>query len=586
MTRSLQFKISSALFLVGAVLISISAVRMTGRSVESRRERLLAEAFTEGSRLSGMAQHLIRRQAAHLIDLNISYTSTHQDLVLGLVLNDRGSVSHATRQSLRGLSLARTPLASAQELVETARTTMEGRVIETVRDRTLLAIFPFREGLDERRGCVVLEYDLQRPLAEGMAAALHASTVQGLALAGGCLALWLLLKIVITGRVSVLVGQVEGISLERDPLAGLPGNDELAHVSQAIRTAHEKLRHSELRLRQIAMAMRDVFWLAPAQPDSEPFVNDAYVEVFMRDPARLAVHRWDWLRALAREDRRRCLEVLRSLRAGGATQELELRLAGHDGQTRWVRCRGFTVPGSTTGGHAVAGIVMDVSERKMLERRLLDTAENERRRIGMDLHDDLCQRLAAALMKTGVLQAALARQESPQQALATELASDLSEATGIARRFARGLAPVGIEALGLTAALSDLGDFITSGFKVPCRVEFSNVDALLTGETATHIFRVAQELANNAAKHSRCTWLEIAFETTPTEARLVVSHDGMPYRPGESDSNGSGMGMHFVRQRLDALGASLVFHPPTSAEDGATVSVECLVPLSPPQNET
>jgi Fur family zinc uptake transcriptional regulator len=60
---------------------------MTGRAVESRRDRLLAEAFTEGSRLSGMAQHLIRRQAAHLIDLNISYTSTHQDLVLGLVLD-------------------------------------------------------------------------------------------------------------------------------------------------------------------------------------------------------------------------------------------------------------------------------------------------------------------------------------------------------------------------------------------------------------------------------------------------------------------------------------------------------------------
>ena len=586
MTRSLQFKISAALFLIGVVLIAISALRMTHRAVESRRERMRAEAFNEGSRLSGMAQHLIRRQASHVMDLKMSYTSTHRDLVLGLVLNQEGRVSHATLQSLLGLTLENTPLAPAAGRVADARATMEGRVIETEQGRSLLALFPFREGLYEKRGCVVLEYDLQRPIAEGMASALHASKVQALALAGGCLALWLMLKLVVTGRVSVLVGQVAGISLEKEPLPGLAGRDELAHVSQAIQTAHEQLRHSELRLRQIAMTMRDVFWLAPSEAGAAPFVNDAYREVFMRDPARLQGHRWDWLRALAREDRRRCLEMLRSLRAGGATREIELRLAGQEGQTRWLRCRGFTVAEPSGAGHAVAGIVMDVSERKMLERRLLDTAENERRRIGVDLHDDLCQRLAAALMKTGVLQASLARQESPQQVLATELASDLTEATGIARRFARGLAPVGIEALGLTAALSDLGDFITQGFKVPCRVECSNVDVPLTGETATHIFRVAQELANNAAKHGNCSWLEISFETTPAEARLVVSHDGLPYKPGDAGTSGTGMGMHLVRQRLDAMGAALIFHPPTSAEDGATVAVECLVPLASPSNET
>ena len=153
----------------------------------------------------------------------------------------------------------------------------------------------------------------------------------------------------------------------------------------------------------------------------------------------------------------------------------------------------------------------------------------------------------------------------------------MSEATGIARGFARGLAPVGVEALGITAALSDLSDFISRGFKIPCRVECSASDTDLTGESATHIFRVAQELANNAAKHASASWIEISFEVTRLEARLLITHDGVPYNPAATV--GEGMGMHLVRQRLDALGASLSFYPPVKGEEPIS-SVECLIPLS------
>jgi len=397
-------------------------------------------------------------------------------------------------------------------------------------------------------------------------------------LMGGCLALWLLLKNVVTDRVETLVNQVQGMSLETEPMPAMRGQDELAQVSQAVRLTHDRLRHSEQRLHQIAATMRDVFWLAPRDANNSAFVNDAYCTVFARDAAWLKQDRWDWLHAIVREDRRRCLEMLRTLRQGGPRQEIEVRVATPEGQLRWVRCRGFAVPGAEDRECSVAGVAMDVSERKILERRLLDTAENERRRIGMDLHDDLCQRLAAALMKTGVLQSALARAGgSNQEALATELAHDLSEATGIARGFARGLAPVGVEALGITAALSDLGEFITRGFKIPCRVECSASDEDLTGESATHIFRVAQELATNAAKHARPSWIEISFEMTDREARLLVTHDGTPYRPAGVAVEG--MGMHLVRQRLDALGASLSFHPPGQGEEPVS-SVECLIPLS------
>jgi PAS domain S-box-containing protein len=557
--RSLQFKISASLFLVGALLITISTLRLNERSIQSRREAMHNMAFAEGSRLSGMAQHLLRRQISRAADLELSYASTRPDLKLGLIMNGEDVVVHATWQQLRGLTLADTSLASSKPLVEEVRRSMEGKVIE--QGTTLLALFPFWEGREQGRGCVLLAYDLERSLSPALV--FRGSIAQALTLIGGSLVLWLLLKWTVTRRVGTLVEQVQRLTPEEPPLAPMAGQDELAQVSLAVHTAHERLRRSEQRLRQVAAAMRDVFWLAPAEASTPPYVNEAYWKVFGRDERNLLKRRWDWLRVVSREDRRRCLDMLRHLRQEGAEYEMEVRANLPDGGQHWLHCRGFSAPGGCGQRHDAVGIVMDVSDRKNLERRLLDAAEKERRHIGVELHDDLCQRLAAVLMKTGVLQSALAGSGSGQQALAEELIGDLSDATGVARSFARGLAPVGIEALGLPVALSDLGEFIHRGFKVPCRVECSAVEASLVGETSTHVFRVAQELATNAAKHARPGWIDIA-------------HNGIAYRPDQTSKEG--MGMHLVRQRLNALGASLTWR--VSEADHSVTVVECQIPLN------
>ncbi|MDZ4289997.1 MAG: PAS domain S-box protein [Prosthecobacter sp.] len=574
--RSLQFKLSAALFLVGAVLIIVSALRLYYRSIEFRRNSVRTHAFTEVSRLSGMAQHQLRRRASRAADLEMTYASTNPDLILGIIIDAEGIVRHATAQQLKGLRLTDTPLGVHEPLIRTVRETMEGRVVEMQDQMQMVAVFPFWEGLARGKGCVVVVYDLKAPLALAASAALYASLVQALALGGGCLALWMMLKLVVTERVAALVAQVHGISLDVEPSTVITGNDELAQVSKAIMETHQRLQHSEQRFRQIAATMRDAFWLAPADRTQAPYANQAYRTLLGRDQGMLATRRWDWLRAISKEDRRRCLEMLRALRHGRRAEEVEVRVVLPDHNLRWVRCRGFAITDGQQGLLSVAGVAMDVSERKTLERRLLDATEEERRRIGMDLHDDLCQRLAAALMKTGVLQSALGKTSSVQEALASELAGDLAEATGVARGFARGLAPVGIEALGLSAALSDLGEFITKGFKVPCRVEYSAADDCLPRESATHIFRIAQELAINAAKHARPSWIEISFEAVREPARLLIAHDGSPYRPGSIEHEG--MGMHMVRQRLDALGASLSFHPPR--QNDTFTCVECQIPVS------
>ena len=109
--HSLQFKISMSLFVVGGILIALSALRVNVRSQQVRKEAMMSQAFAEGSRLSGMAQHLLRRQVSRAADLELSYSSTNKDLRLGLIIDGENTVRHATMQQMRGLKLEETPLA-------------------------------------------------------------------------------------------------------------------------------------------------------------------------------------------------------------------------------------------------------------------------------------------------------------------------------------------------------------------------------------------------------------------------------------------------------------------------------------------
>ncbi|HYF35058.1 MAG TPA: hypothetical protein VD994_07180, partial [Prosthecobacter sp.] len=149
---------------MGALLIILSAVRLYHRSAEVRRDSVRTFAFMEGSRLSGMAQHLLRRRASRAADLEMSYASTNPDLVLAVIIDTDNLVRHSTFEQLKGLPLQETPLAMHEALVRTVKESMEGRVVEVGDKMQMLAVFPFWEGLARGKGCVVAAYDLKAPL--------------------------------------------------------------------------------------------------------------------------------------------------------------------------------------------------------------------------------------------------------------------------------------------------------------------------------------------------------------------------------------------------------------------------------------
>lgn len=219
-------------------------------------------------------------------------------------------------------------------------------------------------------------------------------------------------------------------------------------------------------------------------------------------------------------------------------------------------------------------VIRDVSERKRLERQLVEVSDREQARIGQDLHDGLGQMLVTLGFDLRRLEERLAARGLPEAALASQAAALLDAAITEARGVARGLLAVQLGGDGLAQALRNLAATVNARHSVRCTVECPDSVPLPDNTAATHLFRIAQEAVNNALKHARPRHVAIRVLVTRQQIDLTVSDDGQGLvTDGERPA---GMGLHIMAYRARALNAR--FQVKTSARG---TRVWCSVPLEP-----
>ena len=175
----------------------------------------------------------------------------------------------------------------------------------------------------------------------------------------------------------------------------------------------------------------------------------------------------------------------------------------------------------------VGGAAVDITEQKRLERQIQEISEQEKRRIGQDLHDGLGQYLTGIAFMSRLLQRKLAEKALPEAAEAEKIATLVNKTVFQARDLARGLCPVELENNGLHAALQDLSCTTEKLFNVSCTVE-SDADVRIgDNNTALHLYRIAQEAINNAIKHGKSQRIVVALARAANTISLAISDDGM-----------------------------------------------------------
>jgi PAS domain S-box-containing protein len=232
-------------------------------------------------------------------------------------------------------------------------------------------------------------------------------------------------------------------------------------------------------------------------------------------------------------------------------------------------------------------VLQDVSERKQLERAILQAVSREQYRIGNDLHDGLGQELTGiALMLRGLA-----------GRLTTEYPTILPEIEGITRlvnssiestrALARGLSPVNLERGGLSDALEGLAMHAQElyGVDVTCTHRVKTIRPLST-ELANHLYRIAQEAVRNAVRHGQARSIRLHLHGARAKVRLTVTDDGIGMPSDAVDA--PGMGLKIMRYRARILGGEVRFE--RGAPEGSSTTDEgrrpgtrivCECPLEP-----
>jgi PAS domain S-box-containing protein len=256
--------------------------------------------------------------------------------------------------------------------------------------------------------------------------------------------------------------------------------------------------------------------------------------------------------------------------AGTGSMAVEFDAKRRDG-------RHFSAAG-VLSGFEVAGrnhsllVVQDVSERKLLERAMLEAVNREQYRIGNDLHDGLGQELTGvALMMRGLAGRIAAEYPPilPEIEGITRLVNNAIEST---RALARGLSPVNLERGGLQDALEGLAMHASELYGVPTVFTHRlGANRTLNAELANHLYRIAQEAVRNAVRHGEARSIRLHLNTVRAKVKLAITDDGVGMPAGAMDA--AGMGLKIMCYRARILGGDVSFE--AAEPRGTRVVCEC-----------
>lgn len=214
----------------------------------------------------------------------------------------------------------------------------------------------------------------------------------------------------------------------------------------------------------------------------------------------------------------------------------------------------------------------DITRRVELESEVSNISEREQRRIGQDLHDDLCQMLTGIGFRCDTLAKALKPVSEAGSHEAGAIARAIRQASERGRALARGLSPLPVGADGLAISLQELANRTAELFKIDCQFHYQKPLPVKDEAVGTHLYRIAQEAIANAVKHGRPKHVEIALGQNEDALILGVKDDGRGF-PKRRKKKNNGMGLRVMNYRAGMIGGSIAIQ---HLKDGGT-EVVCTV---------
>lgn len=195
-----------------------------------------------------------------------------------------------------------------------------------------------------------------------------------------------------------------------------------------------------------------------------------------------------------------------------------------------------------------------------LSGKLLRAQEVERKRIAMELHDELGQDLSVMKLQIRVVERGLKADQESIREDCEKLLEYIDQVIEEVRRLSLDLSPTVLEDLGLTAALRWLIGNLEKIPKMNITVDVAEIDHLYSENNWITLYRIVQEALTNVAKHSRAENVSVVIR--PRDHRVVFSieDDGEGFDPEQvmmKDASEKGFGLTTLNERVGILGGTL-----------------------------
>jgi PAS domain S-box-containing protein len=254
------------------------------------------------------------------------------------------------------------------------------------------------------------------------------------------------------------------------------------------------------------------------------------------------------------------------------TSHQESALLTQSGEHHWVRWNSIPLrdPWGTIVG--VASIGEDTTERRRLERALLDSSARERRQLEGELHDGLGQELFGLALSARALAETAKRGNASLADDLDNLATGLNHANDTCRRISRGFSPLSEVRGGLIQALRNLTATPTNWSGPALAFSLAQGAPLkLPIETLDHIYRLAQEGLTNALRHADASLIRVRLDIQQTTVTLEILDDGVGLQEAASST---GMGLKLMRYRANVLGGHVRVAPAPTRGTHLTFRIE------------
>lgn len=364
-------------------------------------------------------------------------------------------------------------------------------------------------------------------------------------------------------RLEEMVDRIAGGDL--DARCAAESGDELGRLATRVNVMADRLRESTACLREserkyrsiVENSLEGIFLLDRGGRLNEANAAMAHllgygtaadlIEAWANDPGR---------RPFSPAQTERLFDILSTR---GEIAGLELRLHRLDGKPIWAQLNARGVAGDDGAPHCLEGLLTDmtvrkhaeedlrrhrdqleleVGERKRTELELLASREQlrqlsahleavreeERKRIAMEIHDELGQLLTALKMDVSLLKMHLSG-NSVAIRKADEMRELVEKTIQIVRHVASHLRPAALN-FGLASALEWLAADFSRHTQIPCHFHMKGAEPSFSDPRATAIFRIVQESLTNVARHAGASRVDVMLVSTEAGFELSICDDG------------------------------------------------------------